>query len=196
MGKPAKSGSRLPLVSGVEARPQSRPLKTGANFTLVYGPPRIHYLGWDRADYAPGDPCRLTLAGIRLGKEPVSITIEAEQSGCWVEAAKVEAKVEAGQSKAVAEWTFPLLPDAACEQTPAARAAARRSGLVECHFTDGADLAEARTAWVEAQCEGLEGKAVELVLEREEGGKWTPAGSAVATVKAGHVHAGIPLQQG
>ena len=262
--KPALAGDR-----------RSRPLKTGKEFTLVVGLPRVIQLRWDRANYDPGDPCQLMLDGSHLGKKPLDLTIEVEdEQSAWSTVATVQARVEGSEAKAVADWKFPVPPGYAaavaaqaeakkgrlirahwektgltagdtvtvhveahqlegtalvfliereapdgswryqahvegaikggrCEvewQVPAAAKSMSADGgaaagsLLECRFEDGADLLAGQTAWLVAKGGGLEGRLVDIVLEREQGeNEWVPVGKAVSTVKVGEARAGIPL---
>jgi len=267
------NGGRFPVVPGPGASLNSRPLKTGKSFTLVVHAPRLHHLGWDDTNYAPGDPCRLTLTGKNLGKEPLEVSIEAEQDGVWVEVEKTQAKAESGQSTATVDWKFPV-PAGHAEAVAAREAALRGSviravwaesevtegsalaaqveaegmegrtlvvfverefpdgswrcvfhaegevregkcevawvppsetgsgpgdgaappgSLVACKFEDGRELGAAETAWLKVNCAGLEKQAVQIVLEREDGGDWSEVSSAVSTVKAGEARTGLPI---
>ena len=99
--------------------------------------------------------------------------------------------IEGGESRPLktgAEYTLVVKPSRVPVKigTPA-------GGLVACRFEDGADLGGAETAWLHAECAGMENEQVQLVLEREEEGGWTEVSSAVSTVKAGEVHTGIPV---
>jgi len=272
---PTSAGRQvIELKPGLASDPRTRPLKTGKDFVLVVGLPRLVQLCWDRVSYDPGDSCKLTLSGSRLGSKAVEVIVEAEGAAeVWTPVATVKAAVEGDQASAVAEWKFPVPPGYA--EFVAARAEAARgkllnarwgsteyaSGepfevhveaqgmekasllclvereepdgtwrhvtqlegsvqqgkcrlawnppspspeplerpsaeLIACRFEDGVDLSGARTAWVVAQCAGLEGGTVEVVLEREHEGRWEPIANAVSTVKAGRARAGIPLAGG
>ena len=275
MRLPTSAGRQvIELKPGLASDPRTRPLKTGKDFVLVVGLPRLVQLCWDRVSYDPGDSCKLTLSGSRLGSKAVEVIVEAEGAAeVWTPVATVKAAVEGDQASAVAEWKFPVPPGYA--EFVAARAEAARgkllnarwgstenaageplevhveaegmekasllclvereepdgtwrhvtqlegsvqqgkcrlawnppspspeplerpsAELIACRFEDGVDLSGARTAWVVAQCAGLEGGTVEVVLEREHEGRWEPIANAVSTVKAGRARAGIPLAGG
>lgn len=201
-----ENGGTHALGAGPGAALESRPLRTGKTFTLVVHAARVHYLGWDRADYAPGDACKLSLVGQHLGKQPLEVVVEAEENGAWVEVDRVKAKVDSDQSSAAVEWKFPVPPGHA--EAPAAREEEQRESpvraepaqpeveqgrLVACKFEDGLELGDAETAWMKVNCAGLEKQTVQIVLEREEDGGWNEVSSAVSTVKAGEARTGMPV---
>jgi uncharacterized protein YfaS (alpha-2-macroglobulin family) len=108
MGTSAPDGGQQSMNETPGTSLESRPLKTGAAFTLVIAAPRMHKLAWDKANYAPGDACELSLTGKNLGKGPLELVIESEQNGVWMEVDKVQAKVDDGQATAAANWKFPM----------------------------------------------------------------------------------------
>ena len=185
---------------GLNGPPSTRPLKTGREFVVVVGGPRVVQLRWDRSDYDPGDSCKLVLVGRHLGTRPLEFIVEAEGAGgVWAKVSTVRAQADGDQSQAVAEWKFPVPEGHAAAF--AAREAARLGSLVHaklsrCRFEDGHDLSGAQTAWLVTHATGLEGAMVEIVLEREDAEGWAAVGSAVSTVKVGQARAGIPLVPG
>jgi len=78
---PMGEGGKIPLASGLGRPLYSRPLRTGATFTLVVSSTQVNYVHWNRNDYAPGDSCVLTIKGKNLGTEAVEVVIEEEQEG-------------------------------------------------------------------------------------------------------------------
>jgi hypothetical protein len=110
MGTSASDGGQQSMNEGLGTSLESRPLKTGAAFTLVIAAPRMYKLAWDKANYAPGDACELSLAGRNLGKAPLDLVVEVEKDGVWMAVEKLQAKVEDGEITAVANWKFPMSP--------------------------------------------------------------------------------------
>src|SRR5689334_19270146 len=103
---------RVALQGSQRADPKvSRPLRTGSGFVLVVPAARLVAGRWDKVAYQAGDACRLTVVGVGLGKEPLSLVVEAEgERGGWTAVAKVAAEVDAGQKEASASWQFPPAP--------------------------------------------------------------------------------------
>jgi hypothetical protein len=168
----------------------SRPLRTGAGFVLVVPAARLMAGHWDKVAYQAGDECRLSVLGAGLGKEPLTLTVEAEgERGGWSAVAKVCAEVDAGQKEATASWRFPpaaVVPGAATVRE------ADGSRLSEARFEDHRDLRPGGTAWLRARAEGFEGTRMQVVLEREESpGNWIAVGQAVATVNSGALRAAV-----
>jgi len=70
------------------------------------------------------------------------------------------------------------------------------SWLREARFEDPRQLAEGSTVWMCAKAEGLEGKSVQVVLEREDqSGEWQAVGEAVVTVRSGTLRASVALDE-
>lgn len=85
----------------------SRPLKTGARFTLVLPKKRFVYRHWDKEKYLPGEDAQLIMEGEGIGEEKYEFIIQRADSeeGPWTEVARVEAKAEG--DKATARYKFP-----------------------------------------------------------------------------------------
>jgi hypothetical protein len=272
---PTSAGRQvIELKPGLASAPRTRPLKTGKDFVLVVGLPRLVQLCWDRVSYDPGDSCKLTLSGSRLGSKALEVIVEVEGAAeVWTPVATVKAAVEGDQASAVAEWKFPVPPGYA--EFVAARAEAARgkllnarwgstenaageplevhveaqgmekasllclvereepdgtwrhvtqlegsvqegkcrlawnppspspeplerpsAELIACRFEDGVDLSGARTAWLHTQGSKLDGAMADIVLEQEQpDGRWAPVGKALSTFKAGAARAGIALPE-
>lgn len=175
---------------------QSRPLRTGAEFSLVVPVLRVIARRWEKASYQPGEEGKLIVSGVGLGKGPLTFTVEAEdERGTWSAVAKVRAEVDAQGKEAAARWTFPEAPVVAGEATIRE---ADGSILSDARFEDLTDLErEGGTAWLLARAEGFEGRSLQVVLEREEEpGKWVAIGQAVATVKSGALRAAVTPDSG
>jgi len=190
------SDQRVALPGSQRAQPQvSRPLRTGSGFVLVVPAGRLVSGHWDKVGYQAGDACRLTVVGVGLGKEPLSLVVEAEgERGGWTAVAKVSAEVDAGQKEASASWQFPPAP-----VVPGAATVREADGsrLSDARFEDHQPLATGGSAWVVARAEGFEGKRLQVVLEREESpGNWVVVGQAVATVKSGALRAAVTPETG
>lgn len=176
-------GGRHPLGAGVGERLSSRPLKPGKSFTLVVHAPRVHHLGWDRADYSPGDGCRLSIAGAKLGKAPLDVVVEELVEGTWVEVEKVQAKVDPAQSTATVDWKVPVPPGHA--EAVAARAEARRGKLLKAAWARP-EVPEDEALAAGVQAEGMEGADLVLLFEREHAdGSWRGVAHASAKVQGG-----------
>ena len=184
----------------VEVQPskqrQSRPLRTGAQFNLVLPILRVVTRRWEKASYQAGEEGKLIVSGVGLGKEALTLTVEAEdERGRWSAVAKVRAEVDAEGKQASATWTFPKAP-----VVPGAATVREADGSVlsDARFEDPADLEkEGGTAWLLARAEGFEGRGLQVVLEREEEpGKWVEVGQAVATVKSGALRAAVTPDSG
>lgn len=176
-------GGRHPLGSGIGERLASRPLKPGKSFTLVVHAPRVHHLGWDRADYSPGDACRLSIAGAKLGKAPLEVVVEELVEGTWVPREKVQAQVDAGQSSATVEWNVPV--PAGHAEAVAARKEARRGKLLQAAWTRP-ELPEGEALVARVEAEGMEGAPLVLLFEKEHAdGSWRGVAHAEAKVQGG-----------
>jgi len=69
-----------------------------------------------------------------------------------------------------------------------------RSTLTDARFEDPRDLEEGKTVRMLAQAQGMEGKSLRVVLEREnDSGEWEAVGEAVGTVSAGALRASVVL---
>ena len=88
----------------------SRPLKTGAKFTLVLPKKRFVYRHWDKEKYLPGEEAQLILEGEGLGKGPYEFILETSDAGgaSWSEVKTLKAAVDG--DKATASYTFPKIP--------------------------------------------------------------------------------------
>jgi hypothetical protein len=70
------------------------------------------------------------------------------------------------------------------------------SSLSDARFEDHRDL-EGGAVWMRAQAEGLEGRSVQVLLEREgASGEWLTIGEAVATVRSGALRTSVDLDAG
>ena len=188
-------GEWLPVGEAV-ATVQSAALRTAValnaskEFQVSAPAPRIVSQLWDRADYQPGDACRLSVLGSALGRGPLSITVEAEgANGSWTAVERLKAKVSIDENEALSSWTFPahaVIPGAATLRE------ADGSSMSHARFDDRRDLEEGGTVWVVARASGLDGRGVQVVLEREDAsGGWVPIGQATATVRSGAVRAAV-----
>jgi hypothetical protein len=85
----------------------SRPLKTGAAYTLVLPKRRLVYRHWDKDVYRPGEVAELTLEGEGLAHERFAFVVERASTvdGPWKPVATIEADVSA--DKATARFTIP-----------------------------------------------------------------------------------------
>jgi hypothetical protein len=175
---------------------QSRPLRTGAEFSLVVPVRRVVMRRWEKASYRAGEEARLIVSGVGLGKEPLTLTVEAQDDrGVWSAVAKVRAEVDAEGKQAATTWTFPKAP------VVSGAATVRESDgsvLSDARFEDPGDLEkEGGTAWLLARAEGFEGRSLQVVLEREEEpGKWVAVGQAVTTVKSGALRSAVTPESG
>ena len=178
-----ENGGKHLLVGGLDRALHSRPLRTGKTFALVVRATRLHYLGWDRADYAPGDACRLTLTGVNLGKEPIELLVEAEQGGAWSPIAEVAAKVDSSRSAATAEWKMPVPPGYA--EALAALEQARRGNMVRAAWAEP-QVAEGGALAAQIEVEGMEGEKLVVLIEREfPDGSWRCVAHDEGEVQAG-----------
>jgi len=184
----------------VEVQPskqrQSRPLRTGAEFSLVVPILRVVTRRWEKASYQAGEEGKMIVSGAGLGKEALTFTVEAEdERGRWSAVAKVRAEVDAKGKQAAGSWTFPKAP-----VVPGAATVREADGSVlsDARFEDPTDLeTEGGTAWLLARAEGFEGRSLQVVLEREEEpGKWVSVGQAVSTVKSGALRSAVTPESG
>ena len=85
----------------------SRPLKTGAAFTLVLPKKGSFYVHWDKEKYLAGDEGVLIFEGLGLGPGPFDFALEksAGPDGPWTPVATLQAKLD-GQ-KATATYKLP-----------------------------------------------------------------------------------------
>ena len=195
MGDSTPNGGKFPIAAGPEGSLNSRPLRTGKTFTLVVHAPRLHHLGWDRTDYAPGDACRLTLTGKSLGKQPFDVSVEAEQDGVWVEVEKVRATADASQSAATVDWKFPVPRGHA--EAQAAREQTLRGNLIRAVWAQP-EVTEGGALAAQVEAEGMEGKKLVVLIEREfPDGSWRCVSHAEGEVRAGRCEiAWTPPSQG
>jgi len=175
---------------------QPRPLRTGSRFRIVLPILRVVARNWEKPGYQAGDEGKMIVSGVGLGKEALSLTVEAEdERGGWSAVAKVRADVDAEGKKAVATCTFPKAP-----VVPGAATVREADGSVlsNARFEDVRDLEkEGGTAWLLARAEGFEGRSLQVVLEREEEpGKWVAVGQAVTTVKSGALRSAVTPESG
>ena len=167
MSEVADSGGnqRIDLVGPPPAPIVSRPLKTGAEFTLVLPQPRFVQKVWDKALYEPGDEAQLFLKGKHLGDKPYELIVEvADENGSWSEVDRVKADVTGG-TEAKATFKFP-----AAKKLTAGKFIKAEWAKLEA--LPGDKLA----MHVEAQ--GLEGEWIAYIVEREDPntGAWDPVG--------------------
>lgn len=173
----------------------SRPLRTGTNFVLARpAPVLVRLLSWSATDVEAGALVELRVAGSGL-REPVELIVEREtDDGAWAWAASVEAQPAADGASAVAQWTVPRPGDPVPARAPDDAAAAEPGVSVSELAFDDAPALDGDTAWMHARVAGLEGRQVQVLLDREdEGGTFVEVGEATAVVHTGEVHAGIPL---
>jgi hypothetical protein len=90
----------------------TRPLKTGAAFTLVLPRKRFIYRHWDKEKYLPGEVAQLILEGEGIGEGPYEFRIETSgddgQGKSWRQVATIKATVEG--DKASAKFKLPKTP--------------------------------------------------------------------------------------
>ncbi len=89
----------------------SRPLRTGARFTLVLPKKRIVYRHWDKEKYLPGEEAQMVLEGEGLGNEKYEFILERSSASAkdgWTTVATLQADVQG--DKATAKYTFPKVP--------------------------------------------------------------------------------------
>lgn len=98
---------KVQLKSPAPAPILSRPLKTGASFTLVLPAQRAVYRHWDKEVYLPGEEAELVLEGKGIGAEKLEFVIEKAggADGDWTTVATVQAKVDG--DRAAAKYRFP-----------------------------------------------------------------------------------------
>jgi hypothetical protein len=178
-------------LGAAQSQKESRPLRTGTGFDLVLPTMRIVIRRWDKVSYEPGEECTISILGLSLGKAPLPVTIETQKKdGSWSAVAKLKADMSDDQREAVAKWRFP--------QKPPESSSAREidgSAVSEARFEDTKDVRDGGPVWVTAKAEGFEGKQLQVILEREENGKWVAAGQAVGTVKSGQLRAAVTLEK-
>ncbi len=177
------NGAKVPLHGGLNHPLYSRPLKTGQKYTLVVHEARVHHLAWDRTGYEPGDTCKLSLAGMNLGKGEVEVVVEAEQDGGWAPLETVKANIDAGQSGAVAEWKVPIPPGHA--EAVAEREKARLGSLVRAAWAQQ-EVAEGSALDAQIEVEGMEGEKLVVLVEREHAdGSWRCVGHDEGQIQSG-----------
>ncbi|MCA1826530.1 MAG: hypothetical protein ABR567_04420 [Myxococcales bacterium] len=144
---------------------------------------------------AAGHAVVLIVGGGQAKPSHATATTETESAaagaGSDVDApAPAAAKPSAGWATGAAAMSPPpRVPGAPASRPPSEDAPGK---IHTCQFQDGMEL-DGDTAWLAAQCGGLEGQQVQFVLESEEGGEWRPVASGVSTVKAGHARSGIAI---
>jgi hypothetical protein len=162
---------------------QPRPLRTGAGFSIVLPILRVVARHWEKPSYQAGDEGTMIVSGVGLGKEALSLTVEAEdERGGWSAVAKVRAGVDAEGKKAVATWTFPKAP-----VVPRAATLREADGSVlsNARFEDRRDLENAGTASFRQQVVGVgrgtggEVETVAFAFEKIE--HLSPKGDVVAS---------------
>lgn len=124
------------------------------------------------------------------GMEGKTLTVFVEREfpdGSWRCVFHAEGEVRDGRCEVA--WS----PSPTAGSGPGAAHAEPTGSLVGCKFEDGHELGAAETAWLKVNCAGLEKQAVQIVLEREDGGEWSEVSSAVSTVKAGEARTGISI---
>jgi len=175
---------KVTLDGGLGRQLQSRPLRTGTSFTLVMHASHLQYVHWDRADYAPGDSCVLSLEGDHLGNEPVEVTVEAEQEdGAWAPVGKAQVQIDPEQSVGTAKWTVPVPPGHA--EALGAREAARRGQLVEAAWAEH-EVDEGESLAANIRVEGMEGEKLTVIVEREmPDGSWSAVAAGQPVVSGG-----------
>ncbi len=169
---------------GLEGNPRTRPLKTGKEFLLVIGQPRVIQLRFDGATYRPGDACQLLLDGSELGTTPLSFIVEAEDPcGAWTTVATLKAEVSADRTQAVARWSFPVPPGWA--ELVAAQVEAKRGKLLQAGWErDEVTAGEALEVHVTAQ--GMEDSSLVFLVECEEpDGTWRCVSNWEGVIKEG-----------
>jgi len=157
-------GGEYPMSGRLGENLESRPLKTGATFTLIVPAPRLHQLGWDNADYSPGDAAELTLSGKNLGKDPLEMVVEVEQDGAWLEVEKVQGTPDSSQSTVKANWKFPVPPGHA--EAVAAREEAQRGNLLTAVWAQ-TEVSEGATHVAQIEAERMDGQKVVVLIEQE-----------------------------
>lgn len=100
-------GGKVQLPPQSPAPLISRPLKTGASFTVVLPRRRAVYRHWDKELYLPGEEAELVLEGEGIGEEECQFVIEKAglEEGEWKPVATVTAK--GSGDRASAKYKFP-----------------------------------------------------------------------------------------
>jgi len=145
-----KPSTPAPLVS--------RPLKTGASFTIVLPRTRAVYRHWDKELYLPGEEAELVLEGEGMGEEAVELTVERAglSDDDWKPVATVKAK--GSGDKASGKFRFP-------EEEP-------RGTLVKAEWKRSSATPGDRLG-LRVESKGYEGGKLEIVIERQQaGGSW------------------------
>lgn len=136
----------------------------------------------------------MSVLGQRLGKGPLSVTVESEsEDGTWTAVARLQAEVSGEEDQAVAIWRLPEQP-----VVPGEASVQESDGSMLSHarFEDHRDL-EGGAVWMRAEASGFEGKSVQVVLEREGApGEWLRVGEAVATVRSGILRTAVDRDAG
>lgn len=129
--------------------------------------------------FGPGAEVELQVEASGLAGEAATLEVERElPGGAWERVATLE--VALGDGGVRARLPLEVAP-------PTAPAPA------SCSF----GALEGTSAWLRASAPGLEGAALQFVLEREDGaGRFVEVGQAVATVRAGEAQASVPLPSG
>src|SRR4051794_27896652 len=134
---------------------------------------------WANPDVAEGEALTAQAEGERLEGKTLLLMVEREfPDGTWRCVFHDERQVRDGKCELT--WTPPVEgagPDGTRPPPP--------GSLVGCSFEDGRDLGAADVGWLKVNCAGLEQQAVQIVLERDDGGDWSEVSSAVSTVKSG-----------
>ena len=128
----------------------------------------------------------------------VQVVLEREgDAGQWLTIGQAVATVRSGALRTAVDLDTERAgaPTESKRQDPAgadAPAKAEASLLSDARFEDVRDLEEGGTVWMVARAPGMDGRCVQVLLEREgPSGEWVLAGQATATVRAAGVRASV-----
>ena len=160
----------------------SRPLKTGASFTLVLPRKRFVYRHWDKEKYLPGEEGELIMEGEGIGKEKVEFIVERADSeaGPWSEVKTVKAEVS--DEKATAKFTFPkTAPGGHLTKVEWKRTSAKPGDKLGMHV----------------EADGYEGGFLSIHVERRnDGGDWDVYARWSGEIEQGKFDTVFPIPKG
>ena len=148
----------------------------------------------DARDLERGGAVWMLARAVGFEGSQLELVLEREdESGRWIHVGQAVATVRSGAVRAAVTCDAsgkelkPIRPDAAIKPAPKLEGV-----LSHARFENLADLERAGPVWIAARAAGLEGRCVQLVLEREANpGEWVAMGQSTATVRSGIVRAAI-----
>jgi len=143
----------------------------------------------DRRDLERGAAVWMLARAPGFEGRSLQVVLEREgEPGEWLPVGEAVATVRSGALRTVV-----TLSAGKELQVPGAATVREVDGLLsDARFEDPRDLEEGGTVWVTARAAGLDGRSVQVVLEREDpSGKWVPIGQATTTVRSGAVRAAV-----